>query len=1145
MSNFFARSGRGAVQNYHSYIVDDAVLQNIGLASYTRNSIENFGIEKSKTGEKILSKDITEYFDGDVPKDKLLGDGEDLQIMAYDNVAKDYYLKSTSGGGESNLWYTPSGSAASDIKEFQERFDKIQKGLPHGLSSEVVFAVNFLWSQIQTSSSGCITFDIDYSVLDCNRNTSIRLYFNAGAKVNTSRGVAHNGASFNIADVPRTAAGLPFSYSESKKLGTGQYALPAEGGAKNPGNTVAGKLRTSWNDALGQWEAGTQQMLVRLISDIDGVSLKDLPSNIDDASQYYTGALFLGECKRGSGIPFSVEDSNPNLFGPNIIGCGEKAKVEKIIVTNRTPRSYTKGEIVICSLMGTDWIPMGFGLPKTVTKKFESKLSDIQKYIVQANSFFRDSTDQTQVDFGPITLSLVNYAESVRHKFYRALSGTVNPYFATQIALTSAASGANDLNKIAALNMLNIDPESAKIDDNGAVVVDTDFNKVSNFQKNISFLPSTGYLPVYDADVIPTSIGGNNTNHAQKPYSVLTQTNYSQIPYDEPEFNDHFSVNSRNSWGIYYSDGYTSSSVGRLKNYVDAYTSAGKIPNSFIYTGGDKLDFTAEGQASDPLAEGVSLFQVFDSNLFHLPAQIALNASGNPSLYMPKLWQIDYSKDINYAGSMIDYLKSSPGQKGEWIQDSSGKDLFNLTPVNPNKIQFTALSLNLALCSFQSTGSANGNFSDLSNTLYYPFSNNERHLFLGNLWKRINVQEQKTLYSENGVNITSRIGFNRYLIDYKTGSIVEPARKDKPDDGPGIFPKWFDPDFTEERSNVVGILAAKQTISLPNGGQLSLITNNHYGYNGYGVVSGGGNNGPDITIIGGMSWSTDTGGTSKTLENVQWGSSGDDNRYDSFGTVGLWAKVYDHCPNTIYDGRYFTPLHFNSNSSKLDFSQPSLSVGTVITPTTKVEYVKNPIRRNMLLTGGGFTYIQRYLGGYEGADINIEKAGGGYAIGDTVTFAGQVIYEVETVGSNGEITKLKLKEAGEFPSNPFSNFPKGLKGSISRTDGVIAAEIYLKSLKIREKVKKDEEPVLYKQQLLSVKDNNGNGDGDGYVRTSKTTSVALSNNISANTDIGGGKYDIFLFFVNDILCSTENGNGGTYLPFDPYVQYLNLEISAN
>jgi hypothetical protein len=1151
MTNFFSRSGGSVAKNFHSYIAEDPTLQNIGLASYTRNGLEAFGKEPRPSSDPVRSKEILEYFGGTFPEEVLLGDGEDvtLSLMAYDKEVKRYYEKT-------DLWSTPSGVAARDLKEFQERFDLIQKGFDQSLTAEEKAAMNIVWTEIQTSKEGCITFTANYTVLECDKTSLIKIYFQSGGKANTSREIAQKGSPI-IADVPRRPTGPAYSQARTRSAGVGQYIPPLEGGNNNPENTVAGKLRMAFNSALGQWEAGTQQMLVRLVGDLDGVSVPDLPTNIDDpTNDYYEGPLSMGAFNVGSGIPISVEDGNPHLFGPNIIGCGDGSKVEKIRVVNRTPRTYAAGEIILCSLIGPDWIPMGFGLPKaTVAKKFSAVWSNIQKYIVSGKDLFSDATDFRE---GMVTSE--SYTDSVRARFYKALSGTDGNYFPRQLALLTTASGSNDIQKIALLNMNPAANINLKAGPDGKITPsDSSIGAIQDINIKLGLIPSTGYLQVFDADVIPTPLGGNNTRHETRPASNMLKNNVSKMTYDEPENSEIWAESTPNSWGLYFSDGYTSASVAKLKNNKQEVSSATSYQ---VYAPTEKLDFSPSGQARTGSAaenENIQNFDVFDSNLYHFPAQIGLNASGNQSIVSSVFWTLQNSASRgvgNYADIMMRYLQAP--YKGDWIVTTSGrKDVFALEPANPTRVQFSPLSLQLALCSTlipeseRSVGTNQGGYGDLLRTLEASNAQNGAlgAATLGNLWKRNNFKGAFDIDKDKGVK--GYIGFTNHLIDYVNGdSIVEAKKKRSPDGGPQIFPIV---NSRDEYSDVAGIISAEATLTISNGGMLEMTTYNRLGYNSYSTTGGGGGS-IDVTILGSMgAWSSDNRGQITTRGTVQWGSSDNDMNPDSMGTIALFAKVYDHCENTIYDGRYFAPLHFNpdppgkSDPKKIDFTTivPSGNVGrigSVVDKDTVLTFATNPIRRNMLLSGGGFLYLQNLVGA-DPNGIEIVNSGIGYAVGNIVTFTGKedATFEVSQIGSNGEIRAVTMTSAGVFTTNPFKIGK--ILGSIKQGESAgaigVGATVYLKKGMVIEVLGVDEEPASYGgRKLLSRNDNNGNGDGKGEILgTSQTTSFNLLKNSS-------GKYDVFFHMINDIMCYTENSYASTYLPINAYAQYIKLEMSA-
>jgi hypothetical protein len=209
-------------------------------------------------------------------------------------------------------------------------------------------------------------------------------------------------------------------------------------------------------------------------------------------------------------------------------------------------------------------------------------------------------------------------------------------------------------------------------------------------------------------------------------------------------------------------------------------------------------------------------------------------------------------------------------------------------------------------------------------------------------------------------------------------------------------------------------------------------------------------------------------------------------------------------------------------------------------------FAKNPIRKNMFLSGGGFSYFRRVLGANNAMGPNgleIKVAGTGYAVDDIVKFGGTypAIYKVDAVNEEGGITGLILTGEsygidafGEFNLSNGNPFEKGgIEASFEVPNK--SAKIYLNGGKVIEKVSRDT-LNSYDRTLLTPYDNNGGGDGRGYVKSSRNNSFALSKNLN-------GKYDIFFFFVNDILNYPETDVALTYSSYAA-AQYVNVEISA-
>lgn len=1153
--SFFGRTGTPVIYNHHTYVTDSIPLQNIGLGSYTRNTMAVFGKQKVN-GVWTTMPSIDEYFGGtfDQCQKQLLGDNVSIAITTYDKANNQY--NNLQG---SQIWVTPSGNSAGSLQDFQDKFDSWQKGFL--TNNDEIWKLQYTWAAIQNSISGCINYVVPYQIFNCGITSGvIRLYFHSAGKIKSSdRSIGFKGSPI-IADVPRRATQASYSQNASRTAPMGVYVGELGGGINNPENTVAGPLRTSYDPATGKFESGTQQMLFRVLTDIDGAPLQDLPNDVDntDIESFYTGP-FSSKPTFGSGLPMSIENNNPLMFGPNALGC-ETGPKEKVILVNRTPRSYVRGEIVIGSLINGEWIPIGFVPGSAVKKKFDIEWSQIQKFIVDAKSFFRNSTDNKKI-------TPEQYLDHVRFKFYSSL-----PNISNSAALF--ASG-NDLNRTAILNLMPFNLNEYKIDTGGNIVLPySSINSVPGYNDNVSLIPSTGYLQFFDADVIKsTSLGGNNTENR------LKKANIKQTPLDYPEDNEILASTVTNSWGMYFPDGYTAASVARLKsnanglNILSAFSSVTSADNgnsNIIIYKNATLDLSKE--------ENIP-FDLSDNYLYHLPAQFALNASGNQSLYAPLLW-FKQSQGGTYINNIISYLKDP--LKGDYLKTSTNADAYKLKPINSALVQFTPLSLELALCgttipdgAIKESSSENGGLRDLNANLVSMGSTKD---IFGTSWERLGTKQYTLPYPLDANGVKGYIGFGNNCINSISKVVEKPTRNDLLiDGGPALLPALGD---MPERSNVVGIIGSRATISLINGGQLELRTNNHFGLGTWGQVTGGGGS-VQVTLLGSIGgWTQDNRGELKVDNaNVQWGSSSQEGDITAFGTTALYCQVYDHCPNTIYDPRFFAPLQFNGDKlgldqKSIDVNMPAqktktntvtvLPVGTIIgkdyqkNQNVTCTFAKNPIRRYMLLSGGGFSYIRRVLGVNDvnsTAGYQILNGGDEYRVGDIVKFGGTypAIYEVTAIGGSdtGPITSIALATGvknittgevygldayGEFNltnGNPFEKDP--IEASFET--GNNSAKIVLHGGKIIEKVSRDN-INSYNRTLITPYDNNGGGDGRGTVKSSKNTSFNLNTNLN-------GKYDIFFFFVNDILNYPETDAGWTYSAGYANAQYVNVEISAN
>ena len=122
------------------------------------------------------------------------------------------------------------------------------------------------------------------------------------------------------------------------------------------------------------WESA-QTILARLLTDVaapENANFQIPPESngyIDDvnfdASKFYNTAdeYYGGGFTTGIAAPVQSHGKNPHMFGPNIrIDSGGK-KIEKIRVVNRSAKTFTAGTLVLCTLIGAEWIIQEFSDP--------------------------------------------------------------------------------------------------------------------------------------------------------------------------------------------------------------------------------------------------------------------------------------------------------------------------------------------------------------------------------------------------------------------------------------------------------------------------------------------------------------------------------------------------------------------------------------------------------------------------------------------------------------------------------------------------------------------------------------------------------------------------------------------------------------
>ena len=369
-------------------------------------------------------------------------------------------------------------------------------------------------------------------------------------------------------------------------------------------------------------------------------------------------------------------------------------------------------------------------------------------------------------------------------------------------------------------------------------------------------------------------------------------------------------------------------------------------------------------------------------------------------------------------------------------------------------------------------------------------------------------------------------------------------------------------------ANCVGIVSAKQTITKKIGGKLNYSISQFFGLNQQrsstlattyltiipGIFSAGGSNG------GGMQYGF-----------PQWGSTTDN--VNSMGTTALHVRIFDYWPEkaTVFDPRYFGILHFNPSDSSVDISIPTqennniLNLGETINSFTKLKdsssWKKVTIRRGMLLTGEGFTYLKHEIG--LASDGIIVFGGSGFS--DTFDYelkTKNVILTI-SVGQDGVVSGATIKSGsstkcyttqgmdtkyrgiGFLPSDFSTNVPNYVDGQLigSTTEKAFVVSIPSPSTGGKPAVikftaglvyfleQKDEPP---KEQVPITRLTSSSKRGDGFIEEVKESDFSLESNKS-------GKYDCFYHFHNDISHTLITDMSNPFVA--GFLQYITMTIT--
>jgi hypothetical protein len=299
-----------------------------------------------------------------------------------------------------------------------------------------------LLNDIRTSMSGCVSWKQSMAFNfggECSPSglVNFKLFvFDKSLQRNPDRRIALRGSPL-IVGVPTTAHGVTFAGGLPTTDGAkGSYPPVQFGGDTNPNNTITGELETSYNPNTGKFEAGTRQILARLLTDVEGVALNKIgggghADTLTEGMLSPTGNYALGNFTVGEAMPMGVHNGNPYDFGPFFVGKAcEKDKKHKIRVVNRAPKSFPVGQIVLCSKIDNEWIIQDFGYQDTDPHFFDAGNWRFCTMIANKDAYFKDERhtyDAIDGDTFGGTLTEVKYEYAFRWQYWMSIALGVAP----------------------------------------------------------------------------------------------------------------------------------------------------------------------------------------------------------------------------------------------------------------------------------------------------------------------------------------------------------------------------------------------------------------------------------------------------------------------------------------------------------------------------------------------------------------------------------------------------------------------------------------------------------------------------------------------------------------------------------------------
>ena len=420
-----ATGSLGSTDNrYHVFSTNNSLLTKLGLGNFTR---EGWVATVNAMSSSGLGSDLE---DEDGVSELLFCRNSLYDFLNRElSIANFTCSKMNTNGSYTSLTYTLL-ELWSLIDDFEE---KTIDAAANNSSAKIWLRENIY--PIQSSQQKCLTATFTWP--DNATSAYINIYFQDISKASFERVPALRNPL--IAATARSSTGLLYDHKNVKKDIKDNriscvYPEKSNGDADPQSlNVLSAPIRLNYNENIGMWES-TQQIVAYLLNDIpppfnpnflsidqtDGYLDKD--SDLEKYSNPSEQEYYVSNFTVGLAIPVSCKNNNPYAFTPNFISDRSGVRMEKIKVVNRSTANFNKGQLVLCTLVGSEWLVSEFGAFKEVNLPAKTKFWAFQKLMANSDSFFAmySSRANANSQFAGALVTVGEYLNEFRKGYYKS-----------------------------------------------------------------------------------------------------------------------------------------------------------------------------------------------------------------------------------------------------------------------------------------------------------------------------------------------------------------------------------------------------------------------------------------------------------------------------------------------------------------------------------------------------------------------------------------------------------------------------------------------------------------------------------------------------------------------------------------------------